>query len=363
MLRVGRVGSYPDVVNAGIGKWAYEIMKHEDILSFVYAPTFGAPHLRSNRNVIIKSFKSFNFLPKNRSFLIKFLKYIQTFYLIIFIQIRAIFWLSSKELNLVHLHSQMYFLVLFWAKVNKIPCVLTFHGEDFNYLLNNRVLKFLVKLPDLITVISPEMLTSVKEISGNKNTVYIPNGVDLSEFPDYKQRRENLVLLVAAWKPVKRHMSLIKAFELLLQEDQYASHKLVIAGDGPLFEQGRKYIEVKGLEEHIILLGAVDKSTLVEYYNKSKLSVLCSEREGFPKVVLESMACGCPVLCTKVGAVEQLFGVEYPNYIEDVSPEPFKKALQKALETPLIMKDIVSNYTWIATREQMFNEYKNILNS
>ena len=363
MLRVGRVGSIPDIVNAGIGKWSFEIMKHEELLSFVFAPKYGAPHIKTNANISIKSFKAFSFLPKNRFGVFRLLEWIKTIFNLIIVQLRGIIWFSSKNLDMVHLHSQMYFLILMWTKWTKKPCILSFHGEDFNYLLTNRFLQYLVTLPDLITVISPEMKDTIEKISGKNNVIYIPNGIDLHEYPDKQEPRVKTILFVASWKPVKRHMALIKAFELLIQEEEYSGYNLVIAGDGPLRRQGEEYIKKNGLSKKIFVLGKVEKDTLVDLYNSSMLSVLCSEREGFPKVVLESLSCGCPVLCTKVGALGELLGEDYQNYIENIDPIPFKKALIRSLEKPIVPTRVVNNYTWETARNTMINAYNELIDS
>jgi teichuronic acid biosynthesis glycosyltransferase TuaC len=75
---------------------------------------------------------------------------------------------------------------------------------------------------------------------------------------------------------------------------------LMIAGDG-WYEQGLKDLaDACGVRDRVRFLGHVDQEDLPRYYNAADALVLASSREGMANVLLESMACGTPVIATAV---------------------------------------------------------------
>lgn len=60
------------------------------------------------------------------------------------------------------------------------------------------------------------------------------------------------------------------------------------------------------LNDKVSLVGRVSYDEVPRYLNQLKLLVILSYSEGFPNTVLEAMACGTPVLATRVGAVPDI---------------------------------------------------------
>ena len=81
--------------------------------------------------------------------------------------------------------------------------------------------------------------------------------------------------------------------------------KCLIVGDGPERDKIKKLISDYNLP--VTLFGyAKDSKEIAELINRSKLLVMTSYNEGGPRVVVEAMACGVPVLATPVGIVPDL---------------------------------------------------------
>ena len=66
-----------------------------------------------------------------------------------------------------------------------------------------------------------------------------------------------------------------------------------------------------------ILQGSVPHSALADLYRAADVSILASDREGMPNVVLESLACGTPVVATRVGGVPELLTDPVAGVIAD----------------------------------------------
>ena len=75
---------------------------------------------------------------------------------------------------------------------------------------------------------------------------------------------------------------------------------LLIAGGGAEKSALEARIEGLGVADRVRLVGPVPHSDLSDFYGAADLSVLASSREGWANVLLESMACGTPVVATSV---------------------------------------------------------------
>lgn len=80
--------------------------------------------------------------------------------------------------------------------------------------------------------------------------------------------------------------------------------RLLMVGDGNLRDNVENSISALNLSEKVHLLGAMHQDDICELYQASDLFLLASDFEGMPICVLESLACGLPVVSTPVGEVK-----------------------------------------------------------
>jgi glycosyltransferase involved in cell wall biosynthesis len=67
-----------------------------------------------------------------------------------------------------------------------------------------------------------------------------------------------------------------------------------------------RLVKSLGIQSNVQFCGPLDHPSLATLYNAADLFLLASEREGWPNVVHEAMACGTPVVATDVGAIPDL---------------------------------------------------------
>jgi glycosyltransferase involved in cell wall biosynthesis len=87
-----------------------------------------------------------------------------------------------------------------------------------------------------------------------------------------------------------------------------ACDRLVIAGDGPLRDLLLVQASALGVEKAVGFLGAVDAATLARLMAAADVFVLPSRAEPLGVVLLEAMACGTPVVASRVGGIPEIVG-------------------------------------------------------
>ena len=97
------------------------------------------------------------------------------------------------------------------------------------------------------------------------------------------------------------HLTKRKGHHLAIQAlPELPDTTLLIAGDGWMEGELRDLARSLGVEDRVRLLGHVEQEDLKEYYGVADALVLASSREGIANVLIESMACGTPVIATSV---------------------------------------------------------------
>ena len=90
---------------------------------------------------------------------------------------------------------------------------------------------------------------------------------------------------------------------------------LLVAGDGPLRPTLAGLARELGVAGRVRFAGQVPHAALPELYGAADALVLASEREGWPNVLLEAIACGTPVIAAPVWACRRLSRRPQPGYL------------------------------------------------
>jgi len=175
---------------------------------------------------------------------------------------------------------------------------------------------FTYHLFDRIIVITPNMI-NFSGLKRYNNKIHIWNHFfyDMNLFrPIVKiQEREDVIGYVGVISKLKGVPHLISSIIKIAKTDKH--FKFLIVGDGPYFTEAKEEIEKYELNENVIFTGWVSPEKIPVYMNKIKLLVIPSEIEGLPKVLLEAMACGTPVLASSVGGVPDILDHDVNGFI------------------------------------------------
>lgn len=194
------------------------------------------------------------------------------------------------------------------------PLVITARGSDINllakYPIPYRLMQWAAQQASASIGVSQALMHRMAQMGMPKDRLKtMPNGVDLSMF---RLQAQAITRTTLAWPDAPTLLSagnLVenKGHHLAIEALKYLpDFRLVIAGEGPQRAALERVASDCLVATRVKFLGHVAPDQLALCYSAADLLVLPSSREGWPNVLLESMACGTPVVATQVGGVPEI---------------------------------------------------------
>lgn len=139
--------------------------------------------------------------------------------------------------------------------------------------------------------------------------------------------------LVIACRQEKEKGTGVVIGSLPLLAERYPGVSFDVIGDGGSLPEFKKLAESTGVGGRVTFHGKVNHETVLRLLGES--DVFCfptTSSEGFPKAVLEALACGLPVVTTKVSVLPQLIGSGCGVLIDEATPQALARAVVACVE-------------------------------
>ena len=244
-----------------------------------------------------------------------------------------------------------------------VPCLVKVHGTDVNEHTRHRVRRRMItwalrRAPGVIAVSEPLRQTLVRCGVPADSITVLENGVNATAFepmPRGTCRRQlsldpadKIVLYVGNLKPAKGTRDLLEAFSRL---EVGGRVRLFYVGDGPDSAFLEQQIRRRGLAREVVVAGARPHDEIPVWLNASDLLCLPSHSEGCPNVVLEAMACGTPVVATRVGQIPGLLDPSRGVLVRPGDIASLSEGLRRGLALPAPPLQDADNAPWASWRD------------
>jgi glycosyltransferase involved in cell wall biosynthesis len=159
-----------------------------------------------------------------------------------------------------------------------------------------------------------------------------------------------------------------KGFQLVIEAlpalaERFPGIRFVIVGgagaEGAMEQELRALATRLGVDNRVIFAGPRQRGELAAFYSAADVSVLASAHEGCPNVVLESLACGTPVVGTPVGSIPSLLADSEAGRLAERTVPALTEALTAALSRDWDRDKVrarVADRTWEAVGREVLEE-------
>ena len=252
----------------------------------------------------------------------------------------------TKNIQVIHAHGLIAGSVgYFWGRLLNRRIIISTHNlynfssQGFYRNLSSKIFKGV----DKVLTLSIGSAKEIEMLGVDKNKIQIfTYWVDLEKFKCVKNakaitgwRNKFVVLFVGRLVAEKGIRPLLDASKIWNK-----NIILAVAGTGPLETE---ICAQKSVNKNLIFLGKIDNNKLPIYYSAADLFIIPStHEEGFGRVIIESLACGTPVIGSNRGAIPDAIDDSVGRLI-NVTPVTIKKTVEYFYENPKILSTLSKN--------------------
>jgi N-acetyl-alpha-D-glucosaminyl L-malate synthase BshA len=228
---------------------------------------------------------------------------------------------TRHRLDLMHVHYAVPHAASAWMAKQlmgdgRLPVVTTLHGTDITLVGQDpsyfRITKFSIEQSDGITAVSQWLKDETYRAFSciGCDIRVVPNFVDVETFrPDPEpchrdalaRPDEKILMHISNFRPVKRVRDIVGVAARVMRQ---VPARLLLVGDGPERPAAEEEARAQGIADRVVFLGKLE--SVAEVLPCADLYLLTSDTESFGLSALEAMACGVPVVGSRVGGLPEV---------------------------------------------------------
>ena len=223
-------------------------------------------------------------------------------------------WKMLGRVDVVHLMAnsgwswQLFSAPVIWlGYLRKIPVIVNYRGGEAQDYFEKSFSRVRPTLERASRVIVPSGYLEKVFAGFGVETTVIPNIINLERFSPIKARdvfdseQRYRLIITRNLEPIYGIRTAIEAVALVRQ--QVPAIQLSIAGSGPQKAELEQLVSKLKLEDCVEFVGRLDAEKIVDFYHTADVMVNPTTVDNMPNSVLESLACGVPVVTTNVGGI------------------------------------------------------------
>lgn len=269
------------------------------------------------------------------------------------------------------------------ARIAHLPHILlSVWGSDiYDFPYRSRLKEYILRknleYADTIASTSISMGEQIKKfLKTEKNIKITPFGVDIQKFKPISKKTESKKTVFGIVKSLKKIYGIsmvIEAFSIFLNglsEELRETVILEIYGKGEQLEELNNLVKSKRIEENVLFKGYISNNEVPDALHKIDIFVLGSEHESFGVSAVEAMACGLPIIATRVSGFCEVVDDNETGFLVEVNDkEAMSEKMLKLYKDETLRKDmgkkgrskVEALYSWEICVDNMIGLYREII--
>lgn len=194
----------------------------------------------------------------------------------------------------------------------KIPVVVTYHGSDINKPKVRKISQCAIRMANYNIFVSPKL---AEKVPVGVNSQTIPCGIDWEDWPEINKEE------------ARKQMGLEIGQKYVLFSSDFQTE----VKDPELAKQAIEYCRLEIGDLELLELKGYTRAEVNRLMHAVDVCLMTSKTEGSPQFIKEAMACGCPIVTTRVGDAKYVIGNTEGCYFTDNNAEDCAKQLMSAL--------------------------------